>query len=677
MRVRTDFPYPIREIENTWIPLSDGTRLAARIWLPVDAEANPVPALLEYLPYRKDDGTAVRDARRMPYFAGHGYAVLRVDMRGSGDADGILADEYLPQEQEDALEVLAWIAGQPWCTGAVGMMGISWSGFNSLQIAARRPPQLKAIIAMDATDDRYADDVHYMGGCVLASQMLTWAAVMFAYNAAPPDPRHVGDRWRHLWFERMEKTPPFIETWLSHQRRDAYWKQGSVCEDYGAIDVPVYLVGGWADSYNNFVPRLLAHLDVPRKALIGPWSHSFPESAVPGPAIGFLQESLRWWDHWLKGIDTGIMDEPMLRCWIQESVPPAVFHAERPGRWVADPSWPSPYVSTQIYSLNSSGAANTLDETAAPERQLDILGVQSHGLEWGEWGAYGSPGEFPGDQRAADGQALTFTSAPLAEAVDILGRPEVVLTLAADQPLALVAVRLCDVAPDGASSLVTWGLLNLTHRDSHEYPSPLVPGRRYTVAISLNVMGYRLPAGHRWRVAVSPTCWRHAWPSPRPVTLSLFTGESSRLRLPVRSHRPEDEQLPPFGPAETAPPLPIEILRTDSHRQFVNQDVINGITELKTVSDDGHIRYTKTGMETESTSVEIFTIRDGDPLSAANRVQKTLAYRRGDWQVHIETDSHMTADATHFHVSNHLDAYEGNTRVFTKSWTFCVPRDMV
>ncbi|HEX6386142.1 MAG TPA: CocE/NonD family hydrolase [Anaerolineae bacterium] len=677
MHVKTDFPYAIREIENTWIPLSDGARLAARIWLPEDAETNPVPALLEYLPYRKDDGTAIRDALRQPYFAGHGYAVLRVDMRGSGDADGFLADEYLPQEQEDALEVLAWIADQPWCNGNVGMMGISWGGFNSLQIAARRPPQLKAIMAMDATDDRYSDDVHYMGGCVLASQMLTWAAVMFAYNAAPPDPRHVGERWREMWFERMEKAPPFIETWLSHQRRDDYWKQGSVCEDYGAIEVPVYLVGGWADSYNNFVPRLLANLNGPRKALIGPWSHSFPESGVPGPAIGFLQESLRWWDTWLKGIDTGIIDEPMLRSWVQESVPPAVFHAERPGRWVADPSWPSPNVSTQTYSLNSDGAANTLDETAAPERQLDIVGVQSHGVEWGEWGAYGSPGEFPGDQRAADGQAITFTSAPLTEAVDILGRPEVILTLAADQPMALVAVRLCDVAPDGASSLVTWGLLNLTHRESHEQPTRLVPGRRYTVTVPLNMMGYRMPAGHRWRMAISPTCWRHAWPSPRPITLSLFTGKGSQLRLPVRTPQAEDEQLPPFGPPETAPPLPLETLRTGSHQQFIRQDVIGGVTELKTIWDNGHVRYTNTGMETESTSVETFTIREGDPLSAANRVRKTLAYKRGNWYVRVETDSHMTADTSHFHVSNHLDAYEGNTRVFTKSWTCRIPRDRV
>jgi putative CocE/NonD family hydrolase len=677
MSVRTDFPYPIREIENTWIPLSDGTQLAARIWLPQGAGAHPVPAILEYLPYRKNDGTAVRDALRHPYLAGHGYATIRVDMRGSGDSDGILYDEYLPQEQDDALEVLAWIADQPWCSGNIGMFGKSWGGFNSLQIAARRPPQLKAVIAIAFTDDRYADDVHYMGGCVLGSQMLSWASIMLGYNAAPPDPRFVGGRWRQMWFERMEKSPPYVEAWLNHQTRDAYWKHGSVGEDYSAIEVPVYAVGGWADSYNNSIPRLLAGLSGPRKGLIGPWSHDFPETGVPGPAIGFLQESLRWWDYWLKGIDTGIMDEPMFRCWILESVPPAPSYKVRKGRWVADPVWPSPNVSELAYYLNSDGAANTLSETTGPDHRLDFIGRQSHGLDGGEWGSYGRPGDFPLDQQAADGESLAFSSAPLAESMTMLGYPEVDLSLAADQPNALVAVRLCDVAPTGASSLVSWGLLNLTHRDSHEFPTPLVPGQRYQVTVRLNVMGYQIPAGHRWRVALSPTYWRHAWPSPKPTTLSLFTGEGCRLRLPLRPFLPADDELPPFGPVEVSSPLPVETLRTSSRRQSIHHDTLSGLTEFKISNDDGRIRFIDTGMETDSTGVETYTIHEGNPLSASVHIQHTLEYRRGDWQVRIETESKMTADATHFHVTNVLDAYESNTRVFSKAWSHNIPRDLV
>jgi hypothetical protein len=677
MNTVTDFPHPIREIENTWIPLSDGTRLAARIWLPLDAETNPVPAILEYLPYRKSDGTAVRDALRHPYLAGHGYGMIRVDMRGSGDSDGILYDEYLPQEQDDALEVLAWIASQPWCTGDIGMFGKSWGGFNSLQIAARRPPQLKAVIAIAFTDDRYADDVHYMGGCVLGSQMLSWASVMLAYNASPPDPRFVGERWREMWRERMEKSPAYVETWLSHQRRDAYWQQGSVGEDYSAIDIPVYAVGGWADSYNNSIPRLLAGLSGPRKGLIGAWSHDFPETGVPGPAVGFLQESLRWWDHWLKGMDTGINEEPMMRCWIQESIPPAPFYAQRPGHWVADPVWPSAHCSEHSYLLNSDGTANTMSAAAAPETRLDFVGLQSHGLDGGEWGSYAQLGEFPPDQRAADGQSLAFTSAPLAGPMVILGHPEVDLTLSVDRPNALLAVRLCDVAPTGASTLVSWGLLNLTHRDSHASPTPLVPGQRFQVTVQLNVMGYRMLAGHRWRVGISPTYWRHAWPSPQGITLSLFTGAGSRLRLPVRTPQASDDQLPPFGPPETSAPLPVEQLRTPSRQQSIQRDMIGGMTQFKLVSDAGRLRFTQTGMETDATHVSTFSICEGDPLSAAVSIQHKSEYQRGQWQVRVETDSKMTSDAERFHVSNRLDAYEGNTRVFSRAWTFAVPRDLV
>ena len=283
MKIKTEFPRPIREIENTWIPLSDGTRLAARIWLPEDAEQNPVPAILEYLPYRKNDGTAPGDAIRHPYFAGHGYASVRVDMRGSGDSDGILYDEYLPQEQDDALEVLAWIAAQPWCTGEVGMIGISWGGFNGLQIAARRPPELKAIITLCSTDDRYADDVHYMGGCLLGSDMLGWASTMLAYNARPPDPRFVGERWREMWLERhgahaaLRRSlaqPPAARRLLEARLRLRELRR------HHLPGLRRRRLGRWLHQCHS---RLLAGLTCPRKGLIGPWAHNYPEKGRAGP----------------------------------------------------------------------------------------------------------------------------------------------------------------------------------------------------------------------------------------------------------------------------------------------------------------------------------------------------------------------------------------------------------
>ncbi len=283
------FPCPVREVAHTWIRLSDGTRLAARLWIPEAAEHLPVPAILEYIPYRKRDFEAVGDAVTHGYFAGHGYACVRVDLRGAGESEGVLRDEYLPLEQQDGLEVLRWIAAQPWCNGNIGMIGISWGGFNGLQIAALQPPELKAVITVCSTDDRYADDVHYMGGCLLGDN-LSWASTMFAYNACPPDPLLVGETWRDMWMERLEKSGLWLAEWLSHQRRDDYWRHGSVCEDFAAIRCPVMAVSGWADGYSNAVFRLLAGLDTPRKGLSVPGAISIPISAYPVRPSGFSRK---------------------------------------------------------------------------------------------------------------------------------------------------------------------------------------------------------------------------------------------------------------------------------------------------------------------------------------------------------------------------------------------------
>jgi uncharacterized protein len=663
-RIKTDFPRPVREVEHTWIELSDGCRLAARIWLPEDAEADPVPVILEYLPYRKNDGTAVRDAERQPYLAGHGYAAVRVDMRGTGESDGILIDEYTQQEHEDALEVIAWLAEQAWSTGMVGMWGISWGGFNSLQIAALRPPALKAIMTLCSSDDRYADDVHYRGGCVLATDMLHWASSMLTWNARPPDPRLFGDGWREAWLERLERTPPFIEAWLGHQRRDAYWKHGSVCEDYAAIECPVYAVGGFADGYTNAVPRLLAELSVPRKGLVGPWAHAFPDDALPGPSIGFLQETLRWWDHWLKGIDTGLMYEPMLRVWMQDSVEPRPSCAVRPGRWVAEPTWPSNRLGTRRQRLPGGGA-------------LHLLGVQSAGSEAGVWCAEGQSADLAGDQRPDDAVSLSFDLAPLDRPLELLGFPAAVLMLSADRPQALVCVRLCDIFPDGTSALVTRGLLNLTHRESHEEPTPIEPGRRYEVRVPLDFTAYSLPAGHRLRVAVSPTYWPWAWPSPEPVTLTLFP-EASRIELPARPLRAEDGELPAFGEPEHSAPLEVESVAAGPEGRFVRRDLATGLVEQVFDWDlEGAQRFVSIDLASEETSHTVFAIREGDPLSASVRFRATSGVARGDWRTRAEVEAGMTCDAEAFHVTSQLDAYEGDSRVFTRTWAFRFPRDLV
>lgn len=641
----TSFPRAVRVIEHTSIPLKDGTRLAARIWLPEDAGQNPVPAILEYLPYRKRDGTYERDALTYPYLAGHGYAGVRVDIRGSGESEGLLSDEYALREQDDALEIIAWLAAQPWCNGAVGMMGISWGGFNGLQVAARRPPALKAIVSICSTDDRYADDVHYMGGAKLNAGF-GWAAFFFGAMCHPPDPALVGDRWRSMWLERLENLPLFLEIWMRHQRRDAYWRHGSVCEDFSAIQCPVYAVGGWTDGYTNAIPRLLERLGVPCKGLIGPWAHAYPHFALPGPQIGFLQDMLRWWDHWLKRQETGVMDEPMLRAWMTDSVKPAAYHETLPGRWVSEASWPPPERAPHRLFLTDAGLASS--PASLPPRP--VCTAQTVGKDAGSWCPFGRAADQAGDQRADDARSLVFETPLLDEAVEILGAPVVTLEVASDKAIANLAVRLCDVHPSGESLRVSFGILNLTHRDSHEAPSPLVPGQRYQVRIQLNDAGVVFPAGHRIRLALSTTYWPMIWPAPEKATVTIISGT---LDLPVRPIQAADRFLPTLPGPETAPP------------------------EKPTVVRPGVVRIDRIGLEQATEGKFTFDLRDDDPLSATAEMRRTETIRRDAWQVRIETSMRLSCTRDAFQLRATMRAWEGSSEVCSRQWDRSIPRDCV
>jgi len=513
-----------------------------RIWRPANARQVPVPAILEYLPYRKNDFTAARDATMQPYLAAHGYAVIRLDLRGTGDSEGLMTDEYLPQELQDGCDAIAWIAAQDWCDGSVGMIGISWGGFNGLQIAALKPPALKAIISLCSTDDRYADDVHYLGGCVLGEQM-TWASVMFARNTLSPDPDNVGNKWFGMWKERLDNSGLWAKTWFAHQTRDEFWKHGSICEDWSKISIPVYAVSGWADGYCRAVFRLMENLQGPKKGLVGPWAHRYPHIGEPGPAIHFLKEELRWWDHWLKGDETGIMQEPQLRLFMQECVPPAGHYAMRPGRWVAEPCWPSPNVTRTAFHLGSDGSLGR--EVPATQGQMAHSSAFWVGMGSGKWCGYSTPGDAPVDQRHEDAGSLCFDTAPLAEPMEFAGDANVHLKVRVDKPVAQLAARLCTVDPEGRSTRVSFGVLNLTHRDSHETPAALEPGRLYDIVIPMRHVAQQVATGYRLRLAISTSYFPMILPAPEKVVATIET-DGSYLDLPLRAASRADDDLAPF-----------------------------------------------------------------------------------------------------------------------------------
>jgi uncharacterized protein len=452
-----------------------------------------------------------------------------------------------------------------------------------------------------------------------------------------------------MWLERLENVPLFFELWLQHQCRDAYWKHGSVCEDYEAIRCPVYAVGGWTDGYKNAIPRLLEGLRVPRKGLIGPWAHGYPHFALPGPQIGFLQEMLRWWDYWLKGIDTGVMDEPMLRAWMTESVKPASHHHTLPGRWIAEPSWPPPGITPRRLFLTDEG----LRDVAAPLTARAVCSPQTVGKCAGDWVPFGRGRDQAGDQQQDDMRSLVFETPPLDKPLEILGAAIVTLDVACDRPIANLVVRLCDVHPSGESLRVSYGVLNLAHRDGHEHPALMAIGERYRVRVRLNDAGSVFPAGHRVRLALSTAYWPMIWPAPEKATLLIFAGT---LDLPLRPPQGADARLSPFAEPESAPPEQPTVMR-------------RGDLRIE--------RIDRIGLELGTQSKSQFHVEEDDPLSAVAELRRNQTMSRETWQVRIETQMRLSSTRNAFLLQGGLRAWEGANEVCRREWDRSIPRDFL
>lgn len=671
MKTVTRFPYKYTETEDCWIPMPDGVRLAAKLWLPEIAATQRVPTIIEVIPYRKRDIYAPRDAMHHRYFAGHGYATMRVDIRGSGDSDGIQGVFATSDESEDTVQVLRWIAEQPWSDGQVGMFGISWGGFQGIQTAHRAPPQLKAVIAQSYAPDRYRYSQVFRGGCVLL-RAIRWSSQVFGYKSRPPDPALVGGRWREMWLSRLEHDTPQIVAALKHQTYDRYWRERAI--DHARIRAPFLALSGWADgAYVSAVSESLRQITAPCKGIIGPWGHRYGHLGMPGPAIGLLQEALRWYDHWMRGKDTGVERDPKLIAWMPRAVPAKSFYAESPGRWVSEAVWPSPRIRRTRFFMNAGGI---LGPRATRSAKVAWKSPQTLGLCAGElmpWFQHGPSPELPGDQRADDGQSLCFDTEPLRRDLEILGTPSVALTFSVDRPIAFVCVRVCDVAPDGASTRVTYQTFNLTHREGAHKVARLTPGKRYTVRFDLIDTAYAFAKGHRIRIAVSTTYWPLVWPSPEPVTLTLVTGKSV-LELPVRPPLRSDRNLRPFKAPEAAPPVERTALTPGSRNRVIKTDLGKGTTTVEVHDTSGRNRYDEIDLIAEARSTERYTVVEDDPLSATAEVDWHWEFERGDWRIRTESWTHVSCTRREFVIRGRLAAYEGGEQVFAREFEERAPR---
>jgi putative CocE/NonD family hydrolase len=684
---------PRYEVDTVWdarIPVRDGVELSANLWLPrgAGAASERFPAVLEMIPYGKDNWRRNADISRGTYLARRGYALCRVDVRGTGSSGGVALDEYTEAETRDGYDAVEWLAAQPWCDGAVGMWGISYGGFTSTQVAKLRPPHLRAIVPIQATDDRYLTDVHYIGGCVTASELSQYAVSQVAMNAMPPDPAFRGTAWRDEWLTRLEATPPWLFEWLRQQHDGPYWRPGSLAPEYDAIEAAVLSFGGWMDAYVDAAFRMQAACTAPTRTIVGNWVHGLPAFATPGPNVDELHELVRFFDRWLKGIDNGADREPAVVWFEREYAEPEPFPASLPGRWRAAGAYPHPAVVARewrfaggelplVGKLVADEDEPLPGDDAGPDRYRHRPTVGTRAAL--SWGAGGPPNGLARDLRPDEAYGPTFTSDPLTAAVEILGVPEVVLHLAASSSVATAVVRLTDIAPDGVSAQVSAGILNLTHRRSHEQPEPLEPGRVEEVRVALRPAGYRFAPGHRIRVSVASSAWPVIWPSPFPTEFELHRGPAaaSRLILPVvpPAGGPGDVAVPAM---KTTPPDMPEV-GGDGHADEpvwrITNDVIAGAVTV-TIHDGGE-DVLDDGRRLYSAETMTMTAFEDDPARADMDADVVYRWHEHDAFAEIRARSTQTSDAAAFHLSVDLDVTLDGEPFFQRSWSESIPRRLV
>ena len=654
-------------VEYVRVAMSDGVELCAKLTRP--EAAGRFPAIMEYNPYRRlrKPLADYRDEYppAVPYLAEHGYAVVQFDVRGTGNSGGSTTDIYNERERRDAVEMVEWIAGQDWCSGRVGMIGKSFGAVAQWHVAVEAPGPLKAIIVRSANDDVYTEWV-YPGGCLRPYMLDTYSPLMNAYNFAPPDPDIVGNDWEALWRERLEHSRPWGIGYIEHPLHGPYWQDRSLATDYRRVNCAVFVIAGWSDCYPTALLRAYERLDCPKKALVGPWSHYYAEEpgAVPGPRIDTRPLYRRWFDHWLKEIDTGVMDEPPVTLFVRRFSPPnARMPLEEPGAWRNETEWPLARATERILYLAEDDLAGKPDEQ--PDRdELDYrpgAGVAS-GIHWGggilPWG-------MPLDQRLDDPWSLVYTSPPLDDELEVTGTPAAVLFVSSTADVAYFRVKLIDVAPDGTAKLVRYGGLNATHRDSHFEPEPLVPGTVYELTVPLKAVSYVFEPGHRIRIAIAGADFQNAWPTGIAAVHSIHRGGNhpSRIVLPVVPAQmpvlsaPDMVALPPASPDDLVRPLDHSVVTN-----LVNSSTAVAL-HTQNVIDDDRIDITSE-----------FTVDNTTPSNATLDANARYRVRRAEYDVEIQSEERTVSSAEGFRHTVRIQVIRDGNPYFDREWDVSVPR---
>jgi uncharacterized protein len=656
----------VRVMKNVLVPMRDGVRLAADLYLPDPDPGEPLPVVMEYIPYRKDE--VVPGTRFYDYFPRNGYIVARVDIRGTGGSGGVNVDEYVLQEQLDGYDAIEWLAAQPFCDGHVNQMGISYGGFTSLQVATHQPPHLTSIIPMYFTDDRYTDDCHYRGGHLRKYYDVGhYGNFMIAYNALPPYPEWSGGDWATLWEEHIARNEPYLLKWLEHQTDGPYWRHGSVRDVADQIACPVFMIGGWRDGYPNPPLRLYQALDVPKKVLIGPWNHAVPDVAVPGPRIDYLHEVVRWLDHWCKGQGTGVMDEPPVVVYVQHHEKPVVDRLEAAGEWRAEVDWPPPGAGELTLHLGDEGA---LTDAQGAEGADDFEYVPTVGVMGGLWSG-GLQFGLPGDQRPDEAFSLVYSSPPLEEDVYVIGRPRAFLHVSSTATVIGLAASLSDVAPDNSSHLVAKGMLNATRRGSLTDPGPLTPGEVYELEIEIDTTAWKFPRGHRIRLAIASADWPNVWPTPEPATNTVHRGPDRPSRLVLPTVPPDGSATPPaFLPSPKS--LARHSDRTDPPVWQIVHDVLGGRSQVR-IEESHDERIDETTVVGREYSL-VADVHPDRPASASARGRHRSRITRPNSVMEGSSDVLIQGTATHFHVTIDLELRVNGTLHHSARWLKSVPR---